>query len=485
MKIAVGLFYLECNTQNPDLATRDKFIFAEGEAILPFLHATDLFRDAGAEIVPTIMASALPAGVMKEEDYWYFADKILAILRREKDLDGVWLHLHGALEVENVGSGDLRLLKEVRAAVGPDVPVSVTLDAHANNDAAMADYVCSMRGYHTIPHSDQPQSERDAAQVLLDVIAAKQRIRPALIAMPAIISGEKGLSAQEPLKTLFGMAAALTELPEIATASVFMGNPWCDCPNSHLSVVAVPSREEHTDFAWEKCRELARAVFDRRREFDFEVPVLPPAEALDAALSCGKAPVFVSDSGDNTTGGATGEGTEMLRAVLAHGGLAGKRVLITPIFDSAAFAAIGGAEVGEEVSFRIGTGREDISAPVAVSGRVAAKGALLGYLNVDSEKSGDCITVTVAPGVDLALSNAAGSFITEGHFTAAELKIADYDIIVLKQGYLFAQLRPFAGAAFLALTQGATYQHIERIPYKRVVRPIFPLDPDAAFSAHR
>lgn len=35
MKIAVGLFYLECNTFNPDLVGREQFIFAEGQQVLP------------------------------------------------------------------------------------------------------------------------------------------------------------------------------------------------------------------------------------------------------------------------------------------------------------------------------------------------------------------------------------------------------------------------------------------------------------------
>ncbi|MCC8180595.1 MAG: M81 family metallopeptidase, partial [Planctomycetes bacterium] len=61
MKIAVGLFYLECNTNNPDLVGKDSFIFAEGEASLPYLHAVELLRKEGCDIVPTIMASALPA----------------------------------------------------------------------------------------------------------------------------------------------------------------------------------------------------------------------------------------------------------------------------------------------------------------------------------------------------------------------------------------------------------------------------------------
>ena len=62
MKIAVGLFYLECNTFNPDLVGREQFIFAEGRQVLPYLHVCDIFQEEGFELVPTIMASTLPDG---------------------------------------------------------------------------------------------------------------------------------------------------------------------------------------------------------------------------------------------------------------------------------------------------------------------------------------------------------------------------------------------------------------------------------------
>ena len=482
MKIAVGLFYLECNSWNPDVTTRDKFVFAEGDDVLRYLHLSELFACENIKAVPTIMASALPAGDMDEDDFWFFTNRILDALRRENGgVDGAFFHLHGALEVKGVGSGDLRLVQEVRKVLGAGVPIAVTLDAHANNAVELADCVCMMRGYHTIPHADQVAAERDAARSLIRFIREKQRIRPALVALPVIVAGEKGLSAREPLQGLFDRCAELERMPEVESASVFMGNPWGDCPNGHMSVVVVPSREEHTTFAREKAFELAKMAFDRRTDFDFETPILEPKAVLDAALAFGKRPVFITDSGDNTTGGATGEGTVMLRAALEHD-LGDKKVLVTTVYDPGAFAAVAGLAIGEKVALRVGTGREAISRPVEVSGVVKAKGDLLGYLNTAAEKCGSCATLSVSPNVDLALTNAPGSFITEGHFTAAGLAIADYDVIVLKMGYLFAQLRPLAATYFLALTDGATTQFLENLDFKRIARPMYPLDKDVEFA---
>lgn len=475
MKIAVGLFYLECNTFNPDLVGREQFIFAEGQQVLPYLHVCDIFQEEGFELVPTIMASTLPAGRLKEDDFWFFANKILDTVRATPDLDGVFLHLHGSMEVENIGSGDLRLVKELRRIVGDSLPIGIALDAHANNDASLADYVNMMRGYHTIPHSDQPETEQAVARALVKFIREKRRIKPALTIVPAIISGEKGLSAVEPLKGLIEKAEAYEQMEGIESATVFMGDPWSDCPNSHLSVVVVPEREEYSEKARALSRELAQEMLDLRRQFDFEVPALRPPEALACALAFEGGQVFITDSGDNTTGGAVGEGTEMLRLITACPDLKGKKVLIAAIHDDAAFAACMQVEIGQPVSLTVGTGRDETSISTKISGVLKCRGKVLGYLNTDSDECGSCCTVSLGA-VDVVISNAATSFITPGHFEAAGTPLDHYDILVIKQGYLFAQLRPFAKLAMMAVTKGATYQFIEELPYKHLMHPIFPFE---------
>ena len=48
-------------------------------------------------------------------------------------VDGIWLYLHGAMEVEHIGSGELALLRMVRERVSFNVPIALALDFHANN----------------------------------------------------------------------------------------------------------------------------------------------------------------------------------------------------------------------------------------------------------------------------------------------------------------------------------------------------------------
>ncbi len=476
MKIAVGLFYLECDTFNYDLVTADQFTYTEGERVLDYINVGDYLRSEGIEIVPTIMASALPAGRMRKADFLYFENRIMDILDKNRDVDGVFFHLHGSMEVDGIGSGDLYLLKDVRRLLGYDIPVGIVLDAHANNDPSIAEYANVIRGYHTIPHVDQPEAELEVVKDVVELARKHEMVRPCLGIIPAIVSGEKGLTSTYPLCELMKTVSELEARKEIMSASIFMGEPWCDCPNSHMSVVVVPAEKKYEAEAREACNDLWRRVFSHVRDFSFEVPVLPPDEVIARAVALDCRPVFISDAGDNTTGGAMGHCTEMLRSVL-NADLKGKKILITPVLDPAAFELCSHMKPGDSVELSVGTDRDDASRPVRISGHIKSFGDLMGYLNCFDDVTGHCVTIEISENVDLMISDVPTSLITHNHFVRANVTMEDYDVIILKQGYLFAQLRPYAKAAFMALSRGATYLMVEDLEYKRLARPIHPFDP--------
>lgn len=125
MNIAVGSLQQEANSFCPLLADETAFDYAAGEAMLQNIAVTDLFRQAGAVLWPTIYANAVPCGTLKREAFLRLAGDLVERLPDAARLDGVWLYLHGAMNVEGLGSGELALLKMVREKVGWEVPVAV------------------------------------------------------------------------------------------------------------------------------------------------------------------------------------------------------------------------------------------------------------------------------------------------------------------------------------------------------------------------
>src|SRR5262249_52887087 len=130
----------------------------------------------GATLVPSVAASASPAGRGTADVYHAVKERMLRDLAASGRLDGVLLDLHGAMVPEGLDDGEGDLIAAVRAAVGPTVPIAVSLDFHGNLSAAMVEQATLLHGYKTYPHVDMAERGAEAASRLMDVIAG--RLRP-------------------------------------------------------------------------------------------------------------------------------------------------------------------------------------------------------------------------------------------------------------------------------------------------------------------
>jgi len=466
MKILVGCFYHETNTFNPEPTTVEDFILVEGEDMLNRLGSTSEFRKNNIDIVPSIYATGLSSGIVKKETFEYFVNKIISQLKNADELDGVWLHLHGSMIVEEIGSGELALLKEIRKCMSDEVPISLTLDIHANIPQEIAELVNIVRSYRTVPHIDQLEIERVTASLLVDAIRQGEAVKPVFVSLPMTICGEKALGKSEPLRSIFKKLDTIEENEEIAAASFFLGHAWSDSIHTGASIFIVPKSREFIEAAHEASIKLKDFICKKKSEFDFAALALNPDEAIKTSLQRNNKPIFISDSGDNTTAGAPGYNTVLLRKMLNQN-LKGKKVLIASILDKSAFEKLKESTIGDKVAVSVGGGYDKNSEKVHLQGVLKAKGSLLGYLNAENDVVGEVCTVSLND-LDVVVANRGDSFISINHFKKAGLNFDAYDVIVLKQGYLFDDLEKVSNLAILALTPGATYLQIKEIDYQHI-----------------
>ena len=86
--------------------------------------------------------------------------------RSQGPFDGILLALHGAMKTVDYEDAEGELLKQLRDIVGPEIPVAITLDLHANVTKRMARYsdiICAFRSY---PHVDQIETAVRAGRLL-------------------------------------------------------------------------------------------------------------------------------------------------------------------------------------------------------------------------------------------------------------------------------------------------------------------------------
>ena len=133
---------------------------------------------------------------------------------------------------------------------------------------------------------------------------------------------------------------------------------------------------------------------------------------------------------------------------------------------------------GTETNLKLGVGYDEYSAPVTLEVVVKSKGELRGFMYRDHNRAyGYCVTVSVKGlPVDILVASNRQAMVEIHQFTDAGIQLDDYDVIVVKQGYIFPELKAAGKLCVMSLTGGATPQDTASIPFKRIMRPMFPID---------
>ena len=474
MKFLIAGFYHESNTFNPILTKKEDFIEVTGKELLDYFPgAVSAFREAGAEVVPCTFAGWMSSGVIEESAYRYYVDKIVGQIRAQDNISGIWLQLHGAIYAENIGCGELFMLRKIRSVVGYDIPIAIGMDPHGNLSPDITKYANILRAYHTAPHEDQQDTYRVTAEALIDFSKRGVKIEPALVRLPMLLCGDTALTRDEPLRSVISRFKNMEASGEAACASFFISMHSANTENTYPAVVIVPRNQEDYGKAMKTAREIAEEIYDRRHEFRFEGELVEPEKAIEMACESEAYPVVISDSGDNTTAGGTGMNTYFLKLFLEKGRFNGKKVLVSTIYDREAYHKLKDMADGEEFDIMLGTGVDEWSLPVRIQGKVKSKGHVLVYHPMRSglnTYAGGLVTVTLGD-VDVTICEVADSFTDMEQCRVGNFRAEDYDIVVVKQAYQFPDIVKFAKKQIIALTPGATYQDLKAIRNKYTKLP--------------
>lgn len=466
MKIAIGAMLCEGNSLTPVLTRFEDFDYAQDEAMFEKIAVMDLLKSRNCEVVPTIYAHALPGGAVIETDFLKLANELVSRLPKD-GLDGVWLYLHGAMCVENLGSAEEYLLKMVREKIGYNVPISLAMDFHADNSDNIVTLANCITGYRTAPHCDREETEIRAMELLFRLIDKKILPAPQLARANVIICGDAVQTSLEPLKSIMDYAKDLEKLDGMLSVQVFNGQPWIDEPYTGPNFIV--THESDNALALACAEKLARKFYDARHDFKFLTEAVEPEEAINRAINAEEKTVFISDSGDNTTAGAAGDNAYMLNRIIKLGA---KNVLIAGIMDSDACDACYRANLGDTLTLKIGGSLSKESESAEITGKLIHKGDILSYQynNAGPSATVDCGDFTVV------ITKNRASLCRPDIFDSISLDYKKFSIVVVKLGYLFPELAAEAERAILAFTPGASTERLEDMNLQRIRRPMFPLE---------
>jgi microcystin degradation protein MlrC len=474
-RIAIAGLAIESSTFSPARTQEEDFHARTGDDVLkdyPFL-AQGSKDSTRARWIPTLTGHALPGGMVTRKAYESLVTKMLQMLGGSGPYDGLFFDIHGAMSVEGLDDPEGDLIERIRGVVGKKTIISTSMDLHGNVSWRLAQQSDLITCYRMAPHEDELESKQRAVDNLLDRLESGKG-KPACkawVPVPILLPGEKTSTRIEPGKSLYARVAPASQQPGVTDAAIWIGYAWADEPRNH-AVVMVTGDDKAT--VTRTAEDLARSFWKVRSEFSFVAPTATLQESLDKAIASDKRPFVISDMGDNPTAGGAGDVTWTLTEILKRSEFRSENG------PSLIYASIPGPELVREAE-KVGVGGHvSATAGAAVDARYAPPIQLSG--TVEAIRQGDphaeTEVVVKVGSVHVIVTKKRKPYHFEKDFTRLGLKPREARVLVVKMGYLVPELYDMRGDWIMALTPGGVDQDLERLPYRRIDRPMFPLDRD-------
>jgi len=351
-----------------------------------------------------------------------------------------------------------------------------TLDYHATVTDRMVEQADGLFGYNTYPHVDGWERAVEAAgfvKAMLDgtIKPTSAVVRPDLA--PGVVPARTGWG---PIKALMEKAYAYEKEPGVINVSVYGGFVYSDIHDAGLAFLATTNGDHSR--AQQIAQDLAAAAWSMRN--DFVTDMKRPEEAVRYAMAALHGPVVLADVADNTGGGASGDGTEVLRALLAQGA---KDAVVITIPDPEAVQVAFGAGVGGCFDSLVGGKIDDKhGAPVRVIGtvRLLSDGRFVhrGPMSTGLAASMGRTAVVVSGGVEIIINEHRFQPVDPEAARSVGIDPAMRKIVVLKSAVHYrASYEPIAAEIVEVDGPGLASPNLSRFGFKNIRRPVFPIDP--------
>lgn len=437
----------------------------------------------GFELVPILFAATDPGGTISAEAFDHLTNDALTRVRDDGPWDGVLLNQMGSAVSEHYPDMDGEIARRTREIVGPDVPVIMTLDLHANVSQQMADMTDALVIYYTNPHLDAVPRAHEACDLMIRMISENIRPKHALESPPMVIGIMHQNTNVYPMKRIIDDLLEVKNSPGVLHASIGQGYPWSDVQEMGFSSYVL--HESSQDEARRLAQWIARRAWNRRSEFAESVG-MTPAEAVSYALSSEERPLVLLDAGDNIGAGSSGDSTLILEQAIAQGA----NSYIQTLRDPAAVAVCDNAGVRGRVAISVGGKTDNLHGhPIDIKGTVIQ---LSDGLFEDNQPlhagwtffdQGRCAVVECDSGQTLLLVSTSIGNVSLEQYQSVGLNPESFRIIVAK-GVVSPRpaYEPIAAEMILVNSSGATSADLSTFDYAQRRSPLYPFEKKAIYQ---
>ncbi len=492
-RIAVAGFQHETNTFASTLATYGEFEKADawpglirGDEVIRALsgvHASLTgFVDAamasgGYEIIPVLWCAAEPSSYVTTDAFERIADMIVNDIGCAGDLDGIYMELHGAMVTQKHEDGEGELLRRIRDLTGPDLPIAVSFDFHANVTPEIMKHASSINIFRTYPHIDLVETGAKSFTSLERLLTAEPLFK-AFRQAPFLVPLTAQHTGSEPCRSLY---ASLDQLvgESFCTADIAMGFPPADIFHSGPSVVAYAGSQEEADSVADT---LLQSFIDAEAIFNDGLQS-PESAVADAMAYTGPKPVVIADAQDNSGAGASSDTTGLLSA-LVRGNAQGAVLALLDDAEVAAkshkmgmgaeFMAFLGGKSGHDDHYSF-EGRFCVEA--LSNGEFPFTGAMFNGFTASLGPMAVLRVLDTPADVRIVIGSVRCQCLDQAIFKHIGIDPAEQRIVVVKSSVHFrADFEPIAGRVLVAEAPGAHPCRLDNITYHNL-RPGVRLGP--------
>jgi len=452
-------------------------IAARGQANTELAGFLDTSRAHGWQVNHVLSACAGPSGKVRSETFDWLCHPILSMIKKHQ-FDGLLFGLHGAMDLDFCEDGEGEFLQRVRRLVGRDIPIAITLDPHAN----VSDQMCSLAdiivSFKTYPHIDMREAGRLAGEILHRTMHGE--IKPSTIGVgrPMLEEVNGGRTDIGPMIQRISAARAYEAQADVFAVSINAGFASADVSDVGPTVLVTGQGDlaAHTAFA----ETIADDIWDRRHEVLNDYLTVEEAAAIAATYDPSDGPLVIADYADNPGAGAYGDSTELLRALLEAGV---RKACFGPMVDGEVVKELSSSVVGERIHVALGGktdprfGGEPLELEVELvstsNGDFVGDGPMRHGLHGTFGPS----AVVRVGGIEVLVVTLARQILDRQQFQAFGIDPQSKHVVALKSMQHFrAAFEPIAGRVIVCDSGALCTPRYDRLPYRNVRRPIFPLD---------
>ena len=493
--VVVGGVSHETNTFSPirtDLPLFERRAFLRGKDVVEQSRGistalggiVDAAEERGWRMTPTLFASATPSGIVTKEAYETIVGELVQGIKDALPVDGVLLPLHGAMVAEEYDDGEGEILRRVREAVGPDVPVVTVLDFHATLTPAIAEYADVVIGYETYPHIDPYQRGVEAVELMERLIKGEIKPVRALRQAPMLTPLPPQFTwGPTPMNDLMQLSLQLEKESGVLCIMLAGGFAYSDIPDSGVAVLVTADGDQLV--ADRVADQLAQACWDARERF--LIGVTPVDEAIERLRASTQGPVVLADVADNPGAGASCDGTVILDALLSSG-IDGVAFGIIADPESVKRAAEIGA--GKRGTFQLGGKVDGLHGPTLEIEATVRSAGDVSFTNTGPmgrgglTRLGNTAVLEAGPNgeIEIVVTENRVQVLDPELFRAVGIPPEQRRALVVKSSVHFrAGFEPIATEIIEVDAPGLSSPNLFRFPFERVRRPIWPLDEGVEF----